>query len=163
VVAGSVAGCDNPFDPLNTSGKIQGLSYFDFTASQEHWDSDPEWDGVQITMAYFNEFGDQLSFHDKPHKLQIEIYKQDVSGTSTTPVRGDFLTSTTIEYSNSDDLINIPIESYGSSLGLPSEETITGCVLVRVFPPEKSPQAELFFFVCEVDLFTPEDALLSPP
>ena len=42
LLAGAVAGCDNPFDPLNKSDKIQGLTYFDFAATQEHWDSDPE-------------------------------------------------------------------------------------------------------------------------
>src|SRR5512145_538643 len=134
VMAGAFPACDNPFDPLNTSDKIQGLAYFDFSATQEHWDSDPEWDGLQITMSYFNEFGDQLNFHDKPHKIEIEIYTEDTTG--LTPVRGDFLTTKTIEYSNSDDLINIPIEFYGGALPLPSEAAISGCLLVRIFPPE---------------------------
>ena len=73
LIAGPRAGCDNPFDPLKSSDKIQGLTYFDFSATQEHWDSDPEWDGVQITMNYYNEFGDSLNFHDKPHKVEIEF------------------------------------------------------------------------------------------
>ena len=31
---------------------------------------------MQITMSYFNEFGDSLSFHDKPHKITIEFWSQ---------------------------------------------------------------------------------------
>jgi hypothetical protein len=162
MMVGAVAGCDNPFDPLNTSDKIQGLTYFDFAANQAHWDSDPEWDGLQITMNYYNEFGDQLNFHDKPHKLTMEIYSEVEGATTTDPkTRGSLLASKTITYSNSDDLINLPIEYYGGSLGLPSTEPITGCLLIRVFPPQNDPQEELYYFTCSVELYTPEDALLQ--
>lgn len=162
ILAGGVlAGCDNPFDPLKTTDKIQGLTFFDFTAAQAHWDSDPEWDGLQISMSYFNEFGDQLNFHDKPHQLTIELYSEVAGDATGDPVtRGGLLASFDLEYSNSDDLINVPIEFYGGSLSLPSTEAVTGCVLIRVFPPQQSPQRELFFFTCGVELFTPEDALL---
>ena len=103
-MAGAVAGCDNPFDPLKSSDKIQGLTYFDFAATQEHWDSDPEWDGVQITMSYYNEFGDALNFHDKPHKIEIEFWSEVDGRRRRTPVaRGHLLTSKTVEFSNSDD------------------------------------------------------------
>ena len=102
----------------STSDKIQGLTYFDFSATQEHWDSDPEWDGLQITMNYYNEFGDTLSFHDKPHKIQIEFWSQK-SGRLDAAGRYEdsFLTSKTVEFSNSDDFIRIPIEFYGGFLG----------------------------------------------
>lgn len=161
-VGGTLAGCDNPFDPLKTTDKIQGLTYFDFSATQEHWDSDPEWDGLQISMSYFNEFGDQLNFHDKPHQLTIELYLEAEGATATDPVKlGSLLVSKDIEFSNSDDIINVPIEFYGGALSLPSTTKILGCVLVRVFPPQESPKRELFFFTCGVELYTPEDALLE--
>ena len=159
------AGCENPFDPLNTSDKIQGLTYFDFAATQEHWDSDPEWDGVQISMSYYNEFGDSLSFHDKPHKIQIEFWSEKAGEDDTTTVRDELLFSVAVEYSNSDDLIRIPIESYYSYLPAPESDdeadaAITGYLLVRVFPPQDYPQNELIYLQGGVEFYTPEEAPL---
>jgi hypothetical protein len=161
LMAGAGAGCDNPFDPLNTSDKIQGLTYFDFSARQEHWDSDPEWDGLQVELLYKNELGTQLNFHDKPHKVEIEFWSQKDDG-ETPPIlmRDGLLASKTVEFVNSDDLINIPIEFYGGSLSLPSSEAIKGCLLVRVFPPQKDPQEELVLLQCDIEFFTPETAIL---
>ena len=158
VIAGAVAGCDNPLNPLKSSDKIQGLTYFDFAASQEHWDSDPEWDGLQITLNYYNEFGDTLSFHDKSHKVQIDFWSEDADGKPAS-----LLTSKTVEFSNSDDFIRIPIEYYGGFLSIADPpEDITGCLQVSVFPPEEYPQRELVApFQCGVDLFKPEDSV--PP
>lgn len=160
--AASFAGCDNPFDPLNTSDKIQGLAYFDFSASQEHWDSDPEWDGLAITMAYYNEFGDSLSFHDKSHKVRVELWTE-VEGEDSAPTSlGTLLTSKTVDYSNSDDVIRIPIEFYGGTLELPSTEAISGCLLIRIYPPEEYPRKELYYITCGVELYTPEEAVIAP-
>jgi len=164
-IAGAVAGCDNPFDPLKSSDKIQGLTYFDFAATQEHWDSDPEWDGLQITINYYNEFGDALSFHDKSHKVQIDIYTESVTGTAPNQVTTrSFLTSKTVNFSNSDDFIRIPIEYYGGLLEIANPpESITGCLQVRIFPPQESPQRELVApVVCGVELYTAEDVVLPP-
>jgi hypothetical protein len=161
-LAGAGAGCDNPLDPLKASDKIQGLTYFDFSATQAHWDSDPEWDGLQISLSYFNEFSGALNFHDKPHKITIDFYSELTVEGSSTPVRGNFLTSKTVEFSNSDDLINIPIEFYGGFLALPSATSITGCLLLHVFPPQESPQKELISFQCGIELFAPEAALVVP-
>ena len=160
-IAGAVGGCDNPFNPLQSSDKIQGLTYFDFAASQEHWDSDPEWDGLQITLNYFNEFGDTLSFHDKSHKIVIEFWSQP---DQTKPVPGSLVTSKTVAYSNSDDFIRIPIEYYGGLLGIADPpESITGCLQVRIFPPQQSPQKELVApVVCGVEFFTAETVVLPP-
>jgi len=162
--AGGFAGCDNPFDPLNTTSEIKGLTYFDFTAAQSHWDSDPEWDGLQLTMAYYNEFGDTLTFHDKAHKVRIDFYSQGpAEPPSTQFVRGSLLTSKTVNVVNSDDLINIPIESYGGALPLPSTVSIKGCLELHVFPPKASPQPELVSLQCDIEFYTPEAALASPP
>lgn len=162
VLAGVVAGCDNPFDPLKTSDKIQGLTYFDFVATQEHWDSDPEWDGVQLTMSYYNEFSDTLSFHDKPHQVQVEIWSESTSTATPPVVTRKFLISKTVEFSNSDDLIRVPIEYYGGFLSIADPpEDIKGCMQVRVFPPLEYPQRELVSpLVCDVNLFTAEVTLL---
>jgi len=158
-IAGAVGGCDNPFNPLQSSDKIQGLTYFDFAASQEHWDSDPEWDGLQITLNYYNEFGDTLSFHDKSHKVQIDFWSEDADGKPAS-----LLTSKTVEFSNSDDFIRIPIEYYGGLLGIADPpESITGCLQVRIFPPQQSPQKELVApVVCGVEFFTAETVVLPP-
>lgn len=183
LLAGVVAGCDNPFDPLSKTDKIEGLTYFDFAASQEHWDSDPEWDGIQITMTYYNEFGDQLSFHDKPHKIEVEIWSQrENDADPPVIVRDKLLATKTVEFSNSDDLIRIPIESYFSALPPPETTTtettttesvrgrsratgytepVTGYLLLRVFPPQGYPQSELVFLQSAVELYTPEDAPLT--
>ena len=176
-IAGAFSGCDNPFDPLKSSDKIQGLTFFDFAATQEHWDSDPEWDGVQISMSYYNEFGDSLSFHDKPHEIQIEFWSEKVpedSTATTTAVRDKLLFTKTVEFSNSDDLIRIPVETYYSALPTPTTadsrrggssravagytEPIKGYLLIRIFPPQEYPQKELIFLQSDVEFYTPEDA-----
>jgi hypothetical protein len=183
VMVGAGVGCENPFDPLNKSDKIQGLTYFDFSATQEHWDSDPEWDGVQISMSYYNEFGDALNFHDKPHKIEIEFWSEKsttAEGSSTAVTSRDKLLITkTVEFSNSDDLIRIPVEYYYSSLPAPSTTTpaaaigkaraatytepVTGYLLLRVFPPQEYPQKELVFLQAGVEFFTPEEAPVVIP
>jgi len=164
-MAGGVAGCDNPFDPLNTSVKIQGLTYFDFSATQEHWDSDPEWDGLQISMDYSNEFGDALSFHDKPHKIEIEFWSEvSDPGPPAITALGSLLASKTVEFSNSDDVIRIPIEFYAGALALPSTESIKGCIKVSIFPPQESPQKELVAPIqCGQDFYTPESVPITSP
>ena len=163
-IAGAVGGCDNPFNPLQSSDKIQGLTYFDFAASQEHWDSDPEWDGLQITLSYSNEFGDALNFHDKPHKVRIEFYSEVPGATATDPATRTFLTSKTVEFSNSDDFIRIPIESYSGLLEIADPpKDISGCLQVSIFPPQEYPQRELVApFQCGVAFFTAETEV-SPP
>ena len=160
-MVGTFPGCDNPFDPLNTSDKIQGLAYFDFSAVQEHWDSDPEWDGLQISLIYYNQFQTQLSFHDKSHKVDVELWSEVDGPTTTAPkVRGHLLASKTVDFSNSDDFIRIPIEYYAGSLALPSTEIINGFVLVRIHPPQQSPQESMEFMIGAVELYKPEDAPL---
>lgn len=161
-VVGAGAGCDNPFDPLKSSSKIEGLTYFDFAATQEHWDSDPEWDGIQITMNYYNEFSDALNFHDKSHKVQIEFYSEVVEKGPPEVTTREFLISKTVDFSNSDDTIRIPIEYYGGSLSIPDPpKDVKGCLQVRIFPPEGYPQRELVApLLCDVDLYTAEVALL---
>jgi hypothetical protein len=162
-MVGAGAGCDNPLNPLKSSDQIQGLTYFDFSVVQAHWDSDPQWDGIEISMSYFNEFSSSLNFHDKPHKITIDFYTEaPKTEGSTTPVRGQFLTSKTVEFSNSDDVIRVPIEFYGGFLPLPSATSINGCLLLHVFPPQEYPQKELINFQCGVELFAPEPALITP-
>jgi len=162
-MAGAIAGCDNPFDPLKQSDKIQGLSYFDFAARQEHWDSDPEWDGLLVTLSYSNEFGDSLNFHDKPSKAQIELWSEVAGATTADPATRTFLTSFTVSFSNSDDPIRIPIESYSGFLEITDPPAdIKGCLQVRLFPPQGYPQKVLVApFQCAVPLYNKE-AAVSP-
>ena len=163
-VAGAIAGCDNPFDPLKSTSKIEGLTYFDSAANQEHWDSDPEWDGLQIDLNYYNEFGETLSFHDKPHKVKIDFYTEQTDGSTPPVVTRSFLTSKTVEFSNSDDSIRIPIEFYGGLLTYADPpEDIQGCLQIRIYPPQEYPQRELVApFACGVDFFKKEEAVLPP-
>jgi len=162
-IVGTFSGCDNPFDPLKSSDKIQGLTFFDFSATQERWDSDPEWDGLQITMSYYNEFGDSLDFHDKPHKIQIDFYTEVVTDPGPPEVTTwIFRTSKTVEFSNSDDFIRIPIEFYGGLIGIDSSTLadIKGCLQLRVFPPQEYPKKELVSPVaCDVTFYTFEETL----
>ena len=148
LLTGFAAGCDNPFDPLKSSDKIEGLTYFDFSAAQAKWDSDPESDGLEITMKYYNEFGDSLNFHGKPHKVEIEFWEavQDL-GPPVVTSRGSLLTVKTVEYGDSDETIRIPIEYYVGTLGELGTEPIKGYLLVRIFPPQEYPQKELEYLV----------------
>jgi hypothetical protein len=163
-ITGVGAGCDNPFDPLKSSDKIQGLTYFDFAATQEHWDSDPEWDGLVITLNYSNEFGNSLSFHDKPSKIAIDFYSEVVTLGPPEVTTQTYLTSMNVEFSNSDDPIRIPIERYSGFLEITDPTLgVTGCLQVRLFPPQEYPQKVLVApFQCGVELYTPEDSV-SPP
>src|SRR5512137_353909 len=83
----ALGGCENPFDPLDKSDEIKGLSYVDFSLTWDRWDSDPEYDGVVVGIDYYNEFNDALSFHDKPHQVVFEFYTQKVTNPdSETPI-----------------------------------------------------------------------------
>ena len=159
LLAGFTAGCDNPFDPLKSSDKIEGFTYFDFSATQERWDSDPEYDGLAITLKYYNEFGDSLSFHGKPHKVQIELWSAVTNdGPPKVTTRGSLLTTRTVEYADSDDVIRLPIEYYAAALPLPSDVTIEGYVLIRVYPPQEHPQKELAYLLGpDVEFYIPEE------
>lgn len=169
--------CENPFDPLDTSEEIRGLSYIDYTLLWAFWDSDPEGDGVEVEVAYFNEFGDSLSFHDKNHRVVIEFYTQQTVGAIVDPENPDappsggipasdqlFFTFP-VEHSNSDNTIRIPIEAYEGSM-VEAGYDFTGCVTgedpetgappdfnafvqVRVFPPQQKPQAELVIYYAD--------------
>jgi hypothetical protein len=153
-MAGATAGCDNPFDPLAKSDKIQGLTYINFSAVQGAWDSDPEMDGLEISMEYKNEFGEALTFHDKPHKITIELWSLvTVDGKD---FRGSLLISKTVDYSNSDDLIRIPIEFYAGTLSIATPPAdIKGYVRVRVFPPQEYPKKELVSPFGDASLYEP--------
>jgi hypothetical protein len=151
LMAVAFAGCENPFDPLDKSDKIEGLTYVDFTAALERWDSDPQMDGLLVTLSYSNEFGDSLAFHDKPHKVVIEFWTQKdknegEEGSSTYYIKDQLFFSKTIEFSNSDDDIRIPIEAYYSSIPADlfgTDGIAAGMVIVRVFPPQEYPRREL--------------------
>lgn len=174
---GTFAGCENPLDPLNKSEKIEGLSYFDVAATWDRWDSDPLYDGLMLDLSYFNEFGDSLSFHDKPHSVVIEFWSQHDTGADIEPAGPSFLVqdelffSKTIEFSNSDDSIRVPIESYFASIpsdlftnvdtGLPEPE-VKGFLVVRVFPPLEYPRVELVVAMPDVIFFKPELAQDTP-
>ena len=145
----TIAGCQNPLDPLNESDKIQGLTYIDFGAAPGPWNSDPGDDGLVIDMEYYNEFGDGLSFHDKPHDVVIELWTQESApeGQPEFASKGKLIFSRTVRYENSDDSIRIPIEAYYQAMrdaGLPDESgAFSGFMVVRVHPPQDYPRPEL--------------------
>jgi hypothetical protein len=164
---GVFAGCENPFDPLEESDKIQGLTYIDFSATWERWDSDPQGDGLVISLSYANEFGDTLSFHDKPHEVVIEFWTQKDQGAEATPpasylVKDQLFYSKTIEYSNSDDEIRIPIEAYYQAYLAAAPVDDKGFMQVRVFPPQQYPRTELLVAQPDVIFFVPEAAEDTP-
>jgi hypothetical protein len=167
--------CSNPFDPLDESSRIRGLSYIDFALTWDRWDSDPEGDGVSVTVEYFNEFGDSLSFHDKPHEVVIEFWTQELIGAiipegggdpeGGRPTNNQLIFSFPVEHDFSDDDIRIPIEAYDQALEANfevfPEESITLFVIVRVFPPLQDPQPELVAFYSGQTVFEPEEALAT--
>jgi hypothetical protein len=162
------AGCQNPLDPLDESDKIEGLSYIGFGAATGAWNSDPGDDGLIIDMDYTNEFGDGLSFHDKPHDVIIELWTQVSSpeGEPAFETKGDLIFSRTIRYSNSDDSIRLPIEAYYQAMldaGLPDESgAFTGFMVVRVHPPQDYPRSELLVAQPDVDFWIPQTAEDTP-
>ena len=157
----SVAGCQNPIDPVDKSDKIQGLTWVEInSADLAMWDSDPGNDGLEISLSYKNEYGDELSFHDKSHNVVVELWTQKDTGTTENSflTRDQLFYSQTIDFENSDDAIRIPYEAYISQLsaaygGL--TVTATGMLVVRVFPPEEDPRPELLVAMSDVDFYVP--------
>lgn len=154
----TMAGCDNPFNPLEESAEIKGLTYFDWAGTWERWDSDPDYDGFLVTLEYFNEFGDGLEFRDKPHTVRVEFYQQitvggdvdEVTGEpiegSGTPSFGSLLFTHETTFENTDDDIRIPVELYRANIAGALDEEGTEAnvyIIVRLFPPKEKPQREL--------------------
>lgn len=170
VAAVTFPACENPFDPIDKTDEIRGLSFIDFSLTWDKWDSDPESDGVIVTIDYSNEFGDGLNFHDKPHQVVIEFYEQLLVGAEIDdngnpvpntgrPTFGRLIFSFPIEHDHSDDDIRIPIEAYEGRLrdaGFADDESAVAFVVVRVFPPKAVPQEELVAFLADQEIFVPE-------
>jgi hypothetical protein len=175
LTAFAFAACENPFDPLDTSSEIRGLTYITFAVTWDRWDSDPEYDGVSVEIEYFNEFGDSLAFRDKKHDIVIEFSTQKAAYIITDPETGTEkdgpLTRDALFYSypatieNSDDVIRIPIEAYADALvsaGYSLTEQALAFVLVRVYPPEAYPQEELNSYQNDVEVYAPELVVAEP-
>jgi len=165
----TLGGCQNPLDPIDKSDKIQGLSFIDFASTWDRWDADAQFDGVVVSLDYYNEFGDSLAFHDKSHSVVIEMWSQQDIGTleSTFLAKDRLLFSRTIEFSNSDDDIRIPIEAYEQAIrdaGIADETTgeMKGFMVVRVFPPQEFPRPELMVAQPDITFFKPEVAEDTP-
>lgn len=166
-MAGVFPGCENPLDPIDKSDKIEGLTYVDFTAGWERWDSDPQGDGLLVTLSYSNEFGDSLAFHDKPHEVVIEFWTQKNQNegdeeASEYLVKDELFFSKTIEFSNSDDDIRIPVEAYYQALQTAAPVDYTGFMSVRIYPPQQYPRTELLVSQPGVVFFVPETAEETP-
>jgi hypothetical protein len=171
--------CTNPFDPLDKSDSIRGLSYIDFSLVTGAWDSDPELDGVEVSIEYFNTFNDSLDFHDKPTEVVIEFWTQTLAGAEEDPETGEITggvpTNDTLIFSFpvvvdfSDANIRVPIEAYDQALAAnftedPSfpEDAISLFVLVRVFPPQADPKPELVAFFSDMTVYEPPVAVADP-
>lgn len=172
----TLGACENPLNPLDKSDKIRGLSYIDCSLTWERWDSDPEYDGVIVTMEYYNEFGDSLSFHGKPHELIIEFYTQKVVGGEKNPDTGNIeggrttydrlIFSYPVVFSHADDEIRIPIEAYQGSLqasgyDLEKEDALV-FLIVKVRPPQAHPLPELLVGYADQTVSKPPEADVTP-
>jgi len=176
LVSMGLAACTNPFDPLTKSDSIRGLSYIDFSLLWDRWDSDPEGDGVSVTVFYFNEFAEDLEFHDKSHKVVVEFWTEKTVGgvtdpdTDTTtggrPSNDTLIFSFPVEHDFSDDDIRVPIEAYAGALAANfeqfPEESISLFVMVRVFPPNQDPRLELVAYYPALIVYEPEAAVVEP-
>jgi hypothetical protein len=170
------AACENPFDPLATGDEIRGLTYFDFGVEWDRWDTDPEYDGVTITLEYFNEFGDSLSFHSKPHDVVIEFYTEKPAYMITNPenpaaeptpgplTADSLFFSYPATFESSEDNIRIPIEAYrgaleGAGYDLKDPDGAKAFVQVRVYPPKAHPLPELNAWQSGVEVYSPEEVI----
>lgn len=173
LVVTAFTGCENPFDPVDKTDKIEGLSYIDFTLTWDRWDSDPEYDGVGVIVDYYNEFGDSLSFHDKSHDVTLEFWtQQDISLDPADPTKigqtyNQKFYSITVEHSNSDDTIRIPREGYEGLMTAQSNfnalEDYKAYVVLRVNPPQSSPKPELVASYVNMVIWKPAEAPEPPP
>ena len=167
--------CDNPFDPLEQSSVIKGLTYIDFAGSWERWTSDPLYDGFVITMEYFNEFGDSLEFKDKDHKIVIEFYTQRIVGgevddegntTGGQPTYDRKIFTNTITFCCTDDDIRIPKDLYMPALAASGtdllEEDGVVFVWVKVYPPEADPQPMLQVGYPDIVVYKPPVTEVTP-
>ncbi len=165
----SFGDCSNPLDPIDTSSRIRGLSFIDFSMTWDRWDSDIEFDGVAVTVEYFNEFSDSLTFHDKTHRITIEFYTQKLVGQTENedsgelegglPTVDELIFSHNVRHSNSDDEIRIPIEAYRESLesaGFDLTEDVQVFVVLTVFPPLADPLPQLQQVFADQVVFQPE-------
>ncbi len=188
IIMFSFTACENPFDPLDKADEIRGLSYIDYSLVWDRWDSDPGADGVIVTVEFFNEFNDSLSFHDKPTRVVVEFWSQSTAGGVENPDTGeiqggvptneDLLFSWPVEIDFSDDEIRIPREAYEPALSaagllretsetdetgaLVAPEPVSLFVLVRVFPPKAIPQAELVAFYGDQVVWEPPESVVNP-
>jgi hypothetical protein len=167
----SFAACENPFDPLDTSTEIRGLTYIEFSVDWDRWDSDPEYDGVSVAVDYFNEFGDSLEFRKKSTEFVIEFYTQipayiipdpldpDAEGTPGPLTSDKLFFSYPATVASSDDVTRIPIEAYRGALvsaGYLLTEPALAFVLLRLYPPDAYPLPELNAWLNDVTVYAPE-------
>jgi hypothetical protein len=171
----SFTACTNPFDPLDTSESIRGLTYIDFSLTWDRWDSDPDGDGVAIEIEYFNSFNDSLDFHDKPTRVVVEFWTQKVAGgvenpetgeiTGGVPTNDQLIFSFPVVVDLSDAVIRVPIEAYDQALAanyeLFPEETVSLFVIVRVFPPQADPKPELIAYYGDMTVYEPPAAVIE--
>jgi len=190
LAAAMFPGCENPFDPLDKSDEIRGLSYIDFSLTLERWGSDPRsFDGAVVSPEYFNEFGDSLSFHDKPHKVVTEFWTQGALLADTDPETGEpiagsgiptngaLIFSYPVEYAFADDEIRIPREAYEPALAAAGYDIapttdeegnfvpnspVNLFVIVRAFPPKADPRPMLFAFYPDQEVWKPAEAVVTP-
>ncbi len=163
-------GCDNPFDPLEDSDEIMGLTYVDFATEWAKWDSDPYSDGLLFTPEYLNEYGDSLEFSDKPHDVQIEFYENRLVtvGTTSYTTYGNKIWTYKTTYRNTSDNIRIPVELYLGALksagvantGVGSTAAASVYILLRVYPPKDIPQHELVVGYPDNEVYTWEVPVL---
>lgn len=168
----AAAGCENPLDPIDKSEKIKGLSYVDFSIAWERWDSDPLYDGLEISMSYYNEFGDALDFHDKPHTVVIEFYTQkpapgaDPTASDPPMTYDELFFSKSLTYSNSSDVIRIPIEAYQALMEKAGLDTsvspVKAFVMLHVFPPQAEPRSELMIGYSKMEIFKAQENPVEP-
>jgi hypothetical protein len=168
--------CTNPFDPLDKSDTIRGLTYIDFALTWDRWDSDPDGDGVVVSIEYFNTFNDSLDFHNKPTRVVIEFWTQALAGGVEDPDTGEitgglptndkliFSFPVVVDFSDAD--IRVPIEAYDEALAANyetfPEEAVSLFVLVRVFPPQDDPRPELVAFFGDMTVYEPPTEVVDP-
>jgi len=100
--------------------------------------------------------------------------KTSTVGTTTTTLRDHLIYSKTIVFTNSDDIIRLPIETYYDLIpepvppadALPDAPIVTkanteyiGFMRVLIYPPQEYPQRELEYILSGVTFYAPEPDL----
>lgn len=125
---------------------LSKISSIDFSFVWDSWDSDHEGDGVAIKIEYFNILGDTVHCKNKPVKVGIEFWTQNLLGEALVSVKNELVFYHTVIVDSSETIVSIPVEMYEAMLAdnfpIFPGEPVQLFVVVRVSPLRGVPGGE---------------------